>query len=44
MLAKEEDWDMKKRIALALHIAMFIFDIISCLQFTINTYIQGYYN
>ena len=29
---------MKKRIALDLHIAMFIFDIISCVQFTVNNY------
>ena len=44
ILAKGDGWDMKKRIALDLHIAMFIFDIISCVQFTINHYIQGYYN
>ena len=34
---------MKKRIALYLHIAMFIYDI-SCVQFTLNNYIQGSYN
>ena len=28
---------IRKRIALDLHIAMFTFDIISCVQFTINT-------
>ena len=31
---------MKKRISLDLHIAMFIFDIIFCIQFTINNYIH----
>ena len=35
---------MKKRFALDLHIAMFIFDIIYCVQFTINDYIEANYN
>ena len=34
MLAKEDGYDMKKRITLDLHIAMFIFDIMYCFQFT----------
>ena len=34
----------EKETALDLHIAMFIFDITSCVQFTLNSYIQGYYN
>ena len=34
---------MKTIIAIDLHIAMFIFDIVSCVQFTIINYILGYY-
>ena len=44
MLAKGEDYG----IALDLHISTFksdiISDLISCVQFTLNNYIQDYYN